>query len=101
MDRLDHSAAALSQLRGWANCTALTSYLVRRPYWVRTPLGLYNRFLREPGVCRGDVSVLLTLEAAELAKRITSDPRPRAMCAGGARSSQVSQALLPDCGRDL
>jgi len=57
-----------SQVRGWPNCAVLISYLLGRPYWVWTPHGLHKRLLREPGVCRVDVSVLLTLEAAELAK---------------------------------
>jgi hypothetical protein len=58
-----------SQVRGWANCAVLTSYLLGRPYRVWTPHGLYKRLLREPGVCRvKDVSVLLTFEATELAE---------------------------------
>ncbi|WP_291325580.1 hypothetical protein, partial [Acidovorax sp. 28-64-14] len=55
-----------SQIRGWMNCAALASYLLGRPYWVWTPHGLYKLLLREPHVCRVDVSALLEFDAAQL-----------------------------------
>lgn len=56
-----------SQLRGWTSCAALASYLLGRKYWVWTPHGLYNLLLREPGVCRAHVSVLLESDLASIA----------------------------------
>ena len=47
--------------------TALASYLLGRPYWVWSPHGLYKLLLREPHVCRMDVSALLEFDAAQLA----------------------------------
>jgi hypothetical protein len=48
-----------SQVRGWMTCAAMTSYLLGRNYAVWTPHGLYQRLLREPGVCRVDPFPLL------------------------------------------
>lgn len=56
-----------SQVRGWMTCATLASYLLGRNYWVWTPHGLYKLLLREPGVCRVDVSALLRLDEAQLA----------------------------------
>jgi hypothetical protein len=56
-----------SQVRGWMTCAALAAYLLGRRYWVWTPHGLYKLLLREPGVCRVDVSTLLALNEEQLA----------------------------------
>lgn len=90
-----------SQLRGWMNCAALASYLLGRPYWVWTPHGLYKLLLREPNVCRVDASVLLTLDAAELAKGsrviVACDE-----CASGAPEQPgAPKPFCMNCGRDL
>lgn len=90
-----------SQLRGWMNCAALTSYLLGRPYWVWTPHGLYKLLLREPGVCRVDVSVLPALASAEIAK----DSRVIQACGecmpGAPKRPGVIKPFCMNCGRDL
>lgn len=91
-----------SQVRGWMSCATLTSYLLGRSYWVWTPHGLYKLLLREPGVCRVDVSRLVTLNAAELAKAssaiMTCDE-----CKTGVpkRRPGVPKPFCMNCGRDL
>lgn len=55
-----------SQVRGWMTCAALANYLLGRPYWVWTPHALYRRLLREPNVCRVNVSALLSHNLVEL-----------------------------------
>lgn len=56
-----------SQIRGWMTCAALAAYLLGRKYRVWRPHGLYKLLLREPAVCRVDVStLLLELETARL-----------------------------------
>lgn len=39
-----------SQMRGWANCSVLVSYMLGRSYWTWTPNGLYRRLLDEADV---------------------------------------------------
>jgi len=90
-----------SQMRGWMNCAALASYLLGRKYWVWTPHGLYKLLLREPHVCRVDVSELLALDAAELSKgsRVI---RACDECAPGAkRRPGAPKPFCMKCGRDL
>jgi hypothetical protein len=90
------------QVRGWMTCAALASYLLGRSYWVWTPHGLYKLLLREPNVCRVDVSVLLTLDAGELTKGsrviIACDE-----CAPGShrRRPGAPKPFCMKCGRDL
>lgn len=91
-----------SQVRGWMSCAALASYLLGRPYWVWTPHGLYKLLSREANVCRVDVSVLLTLNSAQLAKRsrviVACDE-----CIPGAekRRPGVPKPFCMKCGREL
>jgi hypothetical protein len=91
-----------SQARGWMTCAALASYLLGRPYWVWTPHGLYKLLLREPNVCRVDVSVLLTLDAAELGQGsrviVACDE-----CMPGTpkRRPGAPKPFCMKCGRDL
>lgn len=91
-----------SQVRGWMTCAALASYLLGRPYWVWTPHGLYKLLLREPNICRVDVSVLLTLNAAELAgpSRVIAACDE---CAAGAHKHRpgAPKPFCMKCGRDL
>lgn len=56
-----------SQMRGWANCAVLVSFLLGRGYRTWTPHGFYRRLARECGVRPVDVSALLALESHELA----------------------------------
>ncbi|MFQ5846593.1 MAG: hypothetical protein ACE5IQ_02850 [Candidatus Methylomirabilales bacterium] len=90
-----------SQVRGWMDCAGLTSYLLGRPYWVWTPHGLYKRLLREPNVCRVDISVLLTLDDDELAKgsRVIAACDE---CSPGARKRRpgAPKPFCICCGRD-
>ena len=44
-----------SQMRGWANCSVLVSYMLGRSYWTWTPNGLYRRLCSEPDVEQVDV----------------------------------------------
>ncbi|MDG2519375.1 TetR/AcrR family transcriptional regulator C-terminal domain-containing protein [Lysobacter soli] len=39
-----------SQMRGWANCSVLVSYMLGRSYWTWTPNGLFRRLKDEPDV---------------------------------------------------
>jgi len=90
-----------SQLRGWMNCAALTSYLLGRPYWVWTPHGLYKLLLREPSVCRVDVSVLLALDAAEMVKRSRVIQSCEECTPGAPKRSGVAKPFCMNCGRAL
>lgn len=91
-----------SQVRGWMNCAALTSYLLGRRYWVWTPHGLYRRLLREPHVCRVDVSALLDRNLTEIA---TPGSRLVAACSacwsGAPRQPGAPKPFCLKCGRDL
>ena len=91
-----------SQVRGWMTCAALASYLLGRPYWVWTPHGLYKRLLREPNVCRVDVSKLGKLDAPELAKA-SEVVMGCDECAPGApkRRPGAPKPFCMSCGRDL
>jgi len=91
-----------SQVRGWMTCAALASYLLGRSYWVWTPHGLYKLLLREPNVCRVDVSALLTLDAGAL----TLGSRVIMACHECAPDSHKRRPGAPKpfcmkCGRDL
>lgn len=90
-----------SQLRGWMNCAALTSFLLGRPYWVWTPHHLYNLLLREPNVCRVDVSVLLTLDDTELANGSRVIRACEQCTPGGPKTPGVAKPFCLNCGRDL
>lgn len=91
-----------SQVRGWMTCATLTSYLLGRRYWVWTPHGLYKLLLREPGVCRVDVSALLTLDEEQLADagRTVAECDE---CASGVRKRRpgAPKPFCMNCGRDL
>jgi hypothetical protein len=91
-----------SQVRGWMTCAALASYLLGRRYWVWTPHGLYKLLLREPNVCRVDVSKLVQLSNADLAKAsaVIMDCEE---CRQGApqRRPGAQKPFCMTCGRDL
>ncbi|HDZ75769.1 MAG TPA: hypothetical protein ENH55_24025 [Aurantimonas coralicida] len=90
-----------SQIRGWMNCAGLASYLLGRPYWVWSPHGLYKLLLREPHVCRVDVSALLAFDAAMLE---AGSPHIAVcgMCMPGApQQPGVAKPFCMHCGRDL
>lgn len=91
-----------TQAPGWMTCAALASYLLGRPYWVWTPHGLYERLLREPNVCRVDVSRLVSLDAAGLAKASETimacdECKPDAP----KRRPGAPKPFCMNCGRDL
>jgi hypothetical protein len=90
-----------SQVRGWMTCAALANYLLGRPYWVWKPHGLYRLLLREPNVCRVDVSALLNhlTKLGATASRVIApcdECRPDApkRCEGAAKP------FCMNCGRD-
>lgn len=91
-----------SQIRGWMTCAALASYLLGRPYWVWTPHSLYKLLLREPSVCRVDVSALLANNLAQLGHGsrviVACDE-----CIPGApiRQPGAPKPFCMKCGRDL
>lgn len=91
-----------SQVRGWMTCAALASYLLGRKYWVWTPHGLYKLLLREPNVCRVDVTRLVATDDANLAKasRVIAACDE---CAPGApkRRPGAPKPFCMKCGRDL
>lgn len=91
-----------SQVRGWMTCAALASYLLGRSYWVWTPHGLYKLLLREPNVCRVDVSMLLTIDTRDLARgsRVVTACEE---CAPDAtkRRPGAPKPFCMNCGRDL
>ena len=91
------------QVRGWMNCAALAAYLLGRPYWVWTPHALYRRLMREPSVCRVDVSALLSQDLSKLGANDSravvaceecrpDDPKPR---------PGAPKPFCMNCGRDL
>ncbi|MCC8364645.1 hypothetical protein LK996_16360 [Lysobacter sp. A6] len=49
-----------SQMRGWANCSVLVSYMLGRCYWTWTPNGLYRRLKAEPEVVSVNVDAYLS-----------------------------------------
>lgn len=56
-----------TQLRGIMTCAALAAHMLGRTYFIWTPHQLYRRLLREPNVCRVDVSALLRADLKDLA----------------------------------
>ena len=83
-------------------CAALASYLLGRRYWVWTPHGLYTRLLREPNVCRVDVSRLVRLDAAKLAEASEIVVGCDECKPGGAmRRPGAPKPFCMNCGRDL
>lgn len=93
-----------SQIRGWMNCAGLASYLLGRPYWVWSPHGLYKLLVREPGVCRVDVSALLEFGVEKIAAG-SQDVPPHAACdacaPGSPRPPGTPKPFCMKCGRDL
>jgi len=90
-----------SQLRGWMNCAVLASYLLGRRYWVWTPHGLYKLLVREPNVCRVDVSALLEIDAGRLAAGSRAIAACDACAPGAAQPAGASKPFCMKCGRDL
>lgn len=92
-----------SQLRGWMNCAGLASYLLGRPYWVWTPHALYKRLIREPNVCRVDVSALLSNGLDSLTGSNSRVVHACAHCGRGAkgRSPGAPKPFCMCCGRNL
>ena len=91
------------QARGWMNCAALAAYLLGRPYWVWTPHALYRRLLREPNVCRVDVSELLNRDLSKLG---SAGSRTVAACEEcrpnhPKRRKGSAKPFCMKCGRDL
>lgn len=91
------------QVRGWMNCAALAAYMLGRPYWVWTPHGLYRRLLREPNVCRIDVSQLLKDDLSKLGSEESRDVPACDECRPDQPKRQpgAPKPFCMSCGRDL
>lgn len=90
-----------SQIRGWMNCAALACYLLGRSYWVWFPHGLYKLLLREPHVCRMDVSALLKFDAAQLAAGSPHIAVCEKCMPGAPKQPGVTKPFCMHCGRDM
>ena len=74
-----------SQVRGWMTCAALASYLL----------------LREPGVCRVDLSALLADDDAKLDDDSLAVVGCDACAHGAPKPPGASKPFCMKCGRDL
>jgi hypothetical protein len=91
-----------SQVRGWMTCGALAAYLLGRKYWVWTPHGLYKLLLREPGVCRVDVSALVRLDEAQLTNAsLVIEACDECKPGATKRRPGAPKPFCMNCGRDL
>lgn len=91
-----------SQIRGWMHCAALASYLLGRRYRDWTPHGLFRRLVREPHVCRVDVSALLERDLAHVATPGSRVVSPCSACWPDApRQPGAPKPFCLECGRDL
>lgn len=92
-----------SQIRGMMTCAALAAHMLGRTYFVWTPHQLYKRLLREPTVCRVDVSVLLETDLTTLTQKNSRLIAACDACVPG-QMQQPPGAAKPfcmKCGRDL
>ncbi|MDN2565574.1 hypothetical protein N1F89_05015 [Aquibium sp. A9E412] len=92
-----------SQLRAMMTCAALAAHMLGRTYLVWTPHQLYRRLLREPGVCRVDVSALLSADIGDIAIADSRGIRCCEACAPGRRPRRPGAAkpFCMGCARDL
>jgi len=92
-----------SQVRGLMTCAALAAHLLGRPYLVFTPHQLYKVLIREPGVCRVDVSVLLGMDLAALSSPTSRVVQACQMCGADPprRQPGARKPFCMKCGRDL
>ncbi len=80
-----------SQMRGWANCSVLVSYMLGRSYWTWTPNGLYRRLLDEPDVERISVTQFLRRHVEAESQRHT---RKALASASSQRGATLREHLL-------
>ena len=92
-----------TQLRGWLTCALLAAHMLGRTYFVWTPHQLYRRLIREPNVCRVDVSALLKMDLSSLAEKGSRTVLACAECATGneTRRPGTAKPFCMHCGRDL
>lgn len=90
-----------SQIRGWMTCATLASYLLGRKYWVWTPHGLYKLLLREAGVCRVDVSALLSLAEADFTAASAATVACSKCMPGAKPEPGAPKPFCMHCGRNL
>ena len=90
------------QVRGWMSCGALVAHMLGRTYCVWTPHQLYRRLIREPHVCRIDVSALLKYDLEKLASH-SSVISPCDACGPNrcVRPQGAAKPFCMKCGRDL
>jgi hypothetical protein len=62
-----------SQVRGWSNCSVLTSLMLGRSYWTWTPHGLYKRLSAENGVELVEVADFLEEKLTSMTRKLAED----------------------------
>ncbi len=92
----EESPGHSSQLRGIMTCAALAAHMLGKNYPVWTPHQLYRRLIREPNVCKVDVSRLLQRDISELAGQNSRIVEACDNCMSG-RSSRQPGAQKPFC----
>jgi hypothetical protein len=96
-----HHPVTMKATGNWMTCATLASYLLGRRYWVWTPHGLYKLLLREPGVCRVDVSALLVLDEPQLAgASLIIDACDECTPSVPKRQPGALKPFCMNCGRD-
>ncbi len=92
-----------SQLRGMMTCAALAAHMLGRTYFVWTPHQLYRRLIREPNVCRVDVSILLQRGLRDFSKTASRAIWACEKCMPGQRKRATGAAkpFCMKCGQDL
>jgi len=90
-----------TQLRGLLTCALLAAHMLGRTYFVWTPHQLYRRLIREPNVCRVDVSALLKMDLSALAKSGSRTVMACDECGPGSeRRRGTAKPFCMHCGRD-
>lgn len=92
-----------TQLRGMMTCAALAAHMLGRTYFVWTPHQLYKRLLKEPNVCRIDVSALLKHDLSALTRQNSRLIAACDACEPGHLRQPPGSAkpFCMKCGRDL
>lgn len=92
-----------SQMRGMMTCAALAAHMLGRTYFVWTPHQLYERLLKEPNVCRIDVSALLESDLDGLTRANSRGIAACVACVPGhlRQPPGAAKPFCMSCGRDL
>ena len=97
----EESPGHSSQLRGMMTCAALAAHMLGKNYIVWTPHQLYRRLIREPRVCKVDVSILLQGDIRKLAGKNSRIVEACDDCKAGQpnRPPGVQKPFCMKCGR--